>query len=291
VNKAIHLWIVTDAKPGHVNQSLGLVEALHRRLPELSWQEIPVMSVWQTIRFALKQKQQKILRPNLIIGTGHRTHLTLLLLSKIMKVASLVLMKPSLPVSWFDLAIIPEHDSPSDRSNVIASKGALNRVQAGVKVENTGLFLIGGPSKHFGWDSQTLSATIKSIVQKSPLNWVLTTSRRTPEDTLKELESIENIEVVPCSKTDANWLPTMLAKTKVCWVTEDSVSMIYEALTAGCKVGLIKTPHIKESRLTAGIKALEQSGYLVTSPEEKTKKVTLAEADRCAALVQQRFLT
>lgn len=287
----MHLWIITDAKLGHINQSLGLVEALHRRLPELSWQEIPVMSVWQTIRFALKQKQQKILCPNLIIGTGHRTHLTLLLLSKIMNVASLVLMKPSLPVRWFDLAIIPEHDSPPERSNVITSKGALNRVQAGEKVANTGLFLIGGPSNHFGWDSQTLSTEIKSIAQKKPLNWTLTTSRRTPEDTLKELEFIENVTVMPYSETDTNWLPAILAKTEICWVTEDSVSMIYEALTAGCKVGLIKTPHLKENRLTAGIKTLEQSGYLMSSPEAKIKQVPLAEADRCAALVQQRFLT
>ena len=290
MSKAIQLWIVTDAKPGHINQSLGLAEALKRQVPNLNWQEIPAMSMWQAIRFALKQNKNT-LKPDLIIGAGHRTHLTLLLLSKIMTVASIVLMKPSLPNSWFDLVIIPEHDSPGDHTNIIASKGALNRVQAGRKESNTGLFLIGGPSKHFGWDPQALSATVQSIVQESPLDWELTTSRRTPEGTLTKLQPIENIEINPYSKTDSNWLPTMLSKTEVCWVTEDSVSMIYEALSAGCQVGLIKIPHVKESRLTIGIEKLEQSGYLMRSTGDKTNKITLAEADRCAALVQQRFLT
>lgn len=289
MDKATHIWIITDGKPGHFNQSLGLVEALQRRIANLTWQKVPAMSLWQSFRFALKHKRDRM-PPKLVIGTGHQTHITLLLLSKLIAIPSVVLMKPSLPLKWFDLAIIPEHDSPKARDNTIVSKGALNRVNTGVKKRGTGLFLIGGASKHFGCDTQVLFETIKSISEKNPINWTLTTSRRTPSDTLETLRSITNIDVIPFTETDNNWLPEILAKTEICWVTEDSVSMIYEALTAGCQVGLIEMPHIRENRLTAGIDALKKAGYLMPFSQRGITPPILAEADRCAALVEHRFL-
>ena len=39
-------------------------------------------------------------------------------------------------------------------------------------------------------------------------------------------------------------------------MTEDSVSMIYEALTAGCKVGLIQIDRVKEDRITRSVQHL-----------------------------------
>ena len=153
MSNVIHIWIVTDGKLGHVNQSLGLVEALQRKTPNLTWQEVPIMKAWQAVRYAWKQKQKKS-SPKFIVSTGHHTHFTLLILAKIMQVPAIVLMKPSLPLSWFDLCIIPEHDTPLARHNIIESIGPLNRMQPAKKDIESKLILVGGPSKHFDWSDE-----------------------------------------------------------------------------------------------------------------------------------------
>lgn len=286
MNTALHLWIVTDGKPGHFNQSLGLVEALHRRVPELTWQKVDKMSVWRAVLLALKCKKNK-LAPQIVIGAGHHTHLTLLILAKVMRARSVVLMKPSIPFNWFDLCIIPTHDSPPIRPNIVTSIGPLNRMQPAQKEVGSGLILIGGPSKNFGWDSVKLHTQVVNIIQQEARNWTLVTSRRTPSDTITSLQSILNVKLMLASDTDFNWLPSILAKTELCWVTKDSMSMIYEALTAGCIVKLLDIPYQSENRITLSLKKLQLSGYLNPST---INVVNLAEADRCATIIQQRFL-
>jgi mitochondrial fission protein ELM1 len=284
-DKNTHLWFISDGKLGHINQSLGLLEALHRRLPSITRREIPVMSVWQAIRFARQHHKQL---PNLIVSTGHRTHLTLLILSKIMRVPSIVLMKPSLPLYWFDLCIIPEHDSPPARSNIINSMGPLNKIQPATKEAGSGIILVGGPSKHFEWQPEQLHTLLKALIQQDPRNWTIATSRRTPEVTIRLLQTLANVTLVLATETDANWLPKLLAKTELCWVTQDSMSMIYEALTASCNVKLLEVPTRSENRLTRGIQKLQVSGYLSA---DSNPPLQLAEADRCAEIIQQRFLS
>src|SRR6185437_1855887 len=69
--------------------------------------------------------------PDLIVGVGHSTHLSLILLKKCFPHAkSIVLMRPTLPISWFDFAIVPAHDyvdaEPKVPNHVFISKGVLN---------------------------------------------------------------------------------------------------------------------------------------------------------------------
>lgn len=283
MDKSLHLWIVTDGKPGHINQSIGLVEALHRQVPSLTWQELSVMSVWQAIRFAWRHHKQG---PKLIISTGHHTHLTLLILSKIMHVPSIVLMKPSLPLCWFDLCIIPEHDMPPARPNIINSMGPLNRIQSVTKEAGSGLILIGGPSKHFDWQPELLHAQLKKLIRQDSRNWTIATSRRTPEVTISLLQTLADVTLVLASETDADWLPRQLAKTEICWVSQDSMSMIYEALTAGCNVKLLDVASRGKNRLSRGIQKLQLSGYLSSDINQPLK---LAESDRCAEIIKQRY--
>ncbi len=277
------VWIISDQKPGHLNQSLGLVEALKRHLPALHWRCLPVPTLRQLIPF-LRQPLRS--RPALIIAAGHRTHLPLLVLSKWLRVPSVVLMKPSLPTSWFDLCLIPMHDQPPPRTNILATQGPINRIQPGPKKKHTGLILIGGPSRHVNWDESGLIAQIRTITQRDPRKWTLTTSRRTPASTVQQLHTLPHIHLVSAGSTDARWLPAQLAITEQCWVTQDSLSMIYEALTAQCQVHLISVPIRRSPKLNTAIDTLIQSGMV-----NQDRTIELAEADRCAALIHQRFLS
>ena len=291
------LWLLCDGKPGHENQSLGLADALARQVP------------CEVHRISLAGKRGLIRRvksalaasgnfpkPDLIIAAGHATHPALFWLARKHRARSIVLMKPSLPMGWFDLCIAPSHDfpNPPQRENLLISRGALNRV-APVSGEKSGqLILIGGPSANHGWDGEKLLAALMEITASG--HWQLTDSRRTPAGFLDAIrQSLPAIEIFPHQQTTHEWLPGKLAAAAETWVTEDSVSMIYEALSSGAKVGLLPVPELGTSRVLRGIRELVTAGFLSRfSDWEKSRTLTappetLREADRCAAEVISRF--
>jgi mitochondrial fission protein ELM1 len=188
-------------------------------------------------------------------------------------------MKPSLPRVWFDLCVVPEHDTVQGSTsaagagragaanltgnNVLITRGALNGMQPGDKQPQTGLMLIGGPSRHHGWRETELLAQVEAIVSRDRnVCWTLTTSRRTPPSTTARLARIEaaNLEVVPVNATGPGWLAERLARAALAWVTEDSVSMVYEALTAGCATGILAVPARGRGKrkIQLGIEALRR---------------------------------
>jgi len=294
------IYIISDGKPGHLNQSRGLAEAIRRRRPATAVRECPplgrgaALRAWLSGRLPATSWAATLQAPPvLLIGAGHSTHLTLLALKRIWRVPALVLMKPSLPLGCFDLCLIPEHDAPPARDNVIATRGALNRMRPGPKQPESGIILIGGPSRHSGWDEAALLSQLEQILARDKRHWRMTSSRRTPASTGQRLAALSGVEFVAASDTGRDWLPAQLAVAETCWVTEDSVSMIYEALTAGCAVGTLAVPQSRENRLQQGVKGLADKG-LVT-PFAAWRGGTLAapaatfdEAGRCAEQVLAR---
>lgn len=256
------IWLVTDGKPGHQNQSEGLVQALASSL-SVEVKRLPVLPFWKTLIGKLFHKNfvlKLFSAPDLVIGAGHRTHKTLLLLSWLFGGKSIVLMKPDLPRFLFDLCLIPEHDAVPASDNVIVTRGVLNRiVPAEKKNINQGLILIGGPSKHYDWDTSELMKQVDSIVSEMRhIEWIISDSRRTPDETSSALQLLKNknVQFVSIEDVDSEWLPGKLAEANYVWVTRDSVSMVYEALTSGALVGLLAVPEISESRVSRGIKRL-----------------------------------
>jgi mitochondrial fission protein ELM1 len=235
------ILIISDRKPGHVNQSLGLVEALMREKGHLTYKIVPSLTLMNF--FSGLKRLQQLKSCKLVVGAGHRTHLTLLMTSWLLNAKSIVIMKPSLPHRWFDLCVIPAHDRVPQSANVLISTGALNRVVPGLKQENRAIMMLGGPSKHFLWDSERVFQGMSTWFAKYPdLNWTVTTSRRTPKDLVEMLSKASNdsYNFFPYEETESNWLATTLASSEYAVVTIDSVSMIYESLTAGCKLGAIE---------------------------------------------------
>ncbi|MGY8868950.1 MAG: mitochondrial fission ELM1 family protein [Pseudomonadales bacterium] len=291
------ICIVSDGKPGHLNQSLGLVEALQRQRPDISYslcapQSLGALS-WLVIRHLFNKNS--LLPAKLVIAAGHRTHLTVLVYGWLLGAKKVLLMKPSLPLRYFDVCLIPEHDQPAAQPNIIETWGVLNRIVPAQKKVMTGLLLIGGPSKHFNWDEQSVLDQLTSILTKYPqFDWALTTSRRTPSSFLTQLQARKlNIKLIPHEAVGLNWLPSELAVTEHCWVTEDSVSMVYEALTAGCDVGLITLASHGEGRLHHGLARLRASNRVssLQQPLLLDKGIVLtpfAEAQRCAALILKK---
>lgn len=291
MHSPLTLWIITDGKPGHENQSLGLADAM-ARLREVDAHTISIAGGKSVLgRVALAKKAARGLpRPDFIIATGHATHLPLLLLARQTGARSVVLMRPSLPLSWFGYCITPEHDFPAGtaRPNLILTRGALNRVRVSNEEKTLNLVLLGGPSKTHGWDGE---AMLDCLAQATRLGeWLLTDSRRTPAGFIEQVAArCPQVTCVPWQETPQGWVPDKLAKAKQVWVSEDSVSMVYEALTSGANVGLLPVPRARENaRTLRGLDSLVATGYLTPFAEwQKTGVLNappepLHEADRCA---------
>jgi mitochondrial fission protein ELM1 len=289
--------LIGDGKPGHENQSLGLAEAIQRR----ATCEIHRISIagkggiFGRIRAAFAQSAA-LPSPDFIIAAGHATHLPLLWLARKYSAKSIVLMRPSLPLACFDLCIAPSHDFPkkSQRKNLILTRGAINRVHAS-EIPKTGkLILIGGPSKTHGWDSAAMLETLAKLTATG--GWQLTDSRRTPEGFLEQIKKqLPDIEIFSCKETAPDWLPDKLSRATEAWVSEDSVSMIYEALSSGARVGLLPVPCLNShSRVLRGIDELIVDGFITPFVDwQKTGCLSpapeaLNEAERCAEIVLGR---
>lgn len=288
------IWVITDGTAGHENQSLGLTDAIARVIPTRV-HKVPALSLIRTLGTLLFGPPQatSLPHPRLLIATGHRTHWMLLACARQTKAPTLVLMSPTLPRRCFDLCIVPEHDGIKPSSRTLLTKGALNRVQPGTMTRpEIGLILIGGPSSHFNWDAGALRHQIDLVVTRSSgIHWTLTDSRRTPAGFLQSLDRYTNLELISHDETPRTWLPERMKDAGTIWVSPDSVSMIFEALTAGARVGLFELEPRSRDRVARAVRQLEIQHdvtsfktWVVTGKLEKRNE-PLAEADRCAKWV------
>jgi uncharacterized protein len=262
------LWVITDGKRGHENQSLGLAEALARKASA----RVELIHVSDHLGWALDWLRGKFPpgndrpQPNLILAAGHATHFPLLAARRAFGGKAIALMKPSLPLMLFDRVVVPRHDGLDPGGNRLVTEGPINRVQPiNPAARSASLFLIGGPSPHFRWDNTQLIRQILAIASHEPRRqWTLTGSRRTPAGFLPQLTRSmpENLTVVAHEQTGADWLPAQLQSAEVAWVTPDSVSMVYEALTAGAGVGLFDLPS-RHTRVSRSILSLLEQGLVI----------------------------
>lgn len=278
------IWVLSDGKPGHLNQSLGLAEALLRLRPELSYKQLDVSAGWRLLFEAQK--------PELIISAGRRTHHWNWLCSLRYGARNIVLMRPSFPRSCFDLVLAPEHDKMGgDDPRLVETRGALNRMRPAAKVAGSSLLLVGGPSKHVVWDDTQVINQIQTILDTNDgLKLAIATSRRTPVEFVERIRALERIELILPESVDSSWLPTTLGVTERVWVTADSVSMVFEALTAGCAVSLIGLESIPNSRTQRGMQMLLDAGLVDfrTDVALSVSGASLSEAERCAQLILEK---
>ncbi len=185
------------------------------------------------------------------------------------------LMTPSvLGTAPFDFAVVPEHDHPEKRENVLPTLGAPNAIFAdelerkGWELaqkyppretggqENRWGVLVGGDDANYRVSPEWVRRAIGPILEagaQADAGIYITTSRRTCAEAEAELlrltEGHPSVRMLLlASKDPFNPVPGMLGLCSRIFVTEDSVSMVSEAITAGREVFLLRTERQSFSR-------------------------------------------
>ena len=273
------IWRLVDGKAGHDKQSLALVENLKNqarcKIFDINIQNIK--NPFLAIIFKKYNLDKGLINPDIAIGAGHKTHLYLLAIKRCFGAKIVVIMKPSLPLKFFDLCVIPKHDGVKSVSNVFITNTPLVNFNLNKKKkENMALFLIGGPSKHFYWDSKKVLEQIKNISQEFKFKKLLiTTSRRTPIDFINEYKKlkIKNIKLYEDTKIINDWLDKKIVKVKNIWVTNDSYSMLIEAIASGAYTDILELKVKKKSRLSSEINSIKKKIRNKITIQNESEKV------------------
>ncbi|KPJ99916.1 MAG: hypothetical protein AMJ60_03355 [Desulfobacterales bacterium SG8_35] len=260
--KPLSIVAYFDGRLGHEKQTRGILRALASiTAANVVHKKIPVSSAaycknWTTYLLSplCSLEDKRFSAPvDLIIGTGTHTHIPMLLEKKSRekvsgeKVRVVTCMSPEPFLRGkFDLCCIPRHDEPQTRENVFVTLGPPSPVVFEKKHNpDSGLILVGGlDKKSHTWNSRKVAEQIQTIIRRNPsVQWTASSSPRTPEDTCRELEemasSMRQLAFFRSKETPAGWIEEQYALNSTVWVTADSISMVYEALTAGCSVGIL----------------------------------------------------
>ncbi|MBQ7154964.1 MAG: mitochondrial fission ELM1 family protein [Synergistaceae bacterium] len=203
--------------------------------------------------------------PNtLFISAGSSAAPFCLALAKSTGNKSAVVMTPSvLGTRPFDFAIIPEHDRHDPKArNILATLGAPNHIyQPELELVGSNFFagrdfggkkivavLVGGSDSNYKPNPAWAEEALGPLRYMDGIKILLTTSRRSGQALDEAIEKIFGntpslgYMLILSKKPRVNALTAMMGKATHVLATEDSVSMVSEAITAGFKVGLLRVP-------------------------------------------------
>jgi KDO2-lipid IV(A) lauroyltransferase len=289
-----NILILNDGKVGHLRQSQAVADSASRILKErgmepttnivevrfktkLSRLALDLSSVLsgkyqcQGCLWCLKTflhpdayKSLTLLSSDIIISCGSSLAAINYVLSRENLSQSIVIMRPSLlGTRRFNLVIMPWHDNPPKRKNIVATEGALNLISESYLQSQANLLkgrldssreltlglLVGGNTRNFSLHRplmQEVIVQLKAVIEKNEAQILASTSRRTSpeiESLLKEelRDYPYNRLLVIANENNPQYaLGGILALSKIVVVSPESISMISEASSAGKYIVVFK---------------------------------------------------
>jgi len=287
--KEKNILILSDAKTGHLRQAQAVANIASNYLKEKGIKtKVDIVEVKFKSKFAktaltlssclagkyhcqgclwclktfLKEEVYKTLiglKPDIVISCGSAIAPINYVVSRENLAKSVVIMRPSLlGARRFDSVIMPRHDNPPERKNVVITEGALNLIDeqylreqlqkliqvSSVKCQVSGLYiglLIGGDTKSFRLEKEAISEVIrqiKSAAEKLNAYILVTTSRRTAQE-IEKLVKEEFQDYTRCKlliianeKNVPEAIGGILGLSQIIITSPESVSMISEAASS-----------------------------------------------------------
>jgi mitochondrial fission protein ELM1 len=309
--KTCKITAILDGSPGHEKQTEGIIRALEKYVSvEATYLKIKKsflsdMINWLKAFAGLYWKPGKTGDVDFVIGTGTHTHPHVIKIANTYGAKKIICMSPaSFLIKMFDLCFLPNHDGPKLRKNIFLTVGPPNISEnKNIHKNDTGLILIGGvDDKSHVWDSDKICGYIEEIVSSSSvnLNWTISSSPRTPEEMDAKISrfasSRENVSFFRFADTKKGWVEKRYDASDIVWVTADSMSMIYEALTAGCTTGIIPLEWKQKVNKFAYSEQYLYEHKIAISYDKWTQNreytncgKCLNESDRCAREILRRW--
>lgn len=288
------IWMLSDGLPGHFNQSIGLSKAIQSRfehdliridirlkskvfrsLMRFITNYLPWLIGRRLFTLFYQHNEMPLKNPSLIISAGGNTLFANIALSKVLKVNNIY----SGTLKGYKSHLI------SKVFTVVAIKGITNNVVLDLPPANISAIsgthdqpfytlLVGGDGAGYTFseiDWQQLVIAISEIAQRNNIKWKITTSRRTGETVEKQLRQMLNTdlvdEVVWFSSNPQKVVKRFLAEGQVIFCTEDSLTMISEAIYAHKPVVTLQPQLMKpEENDYQALEKYQQRQFIIRTP-------------------------
>ena len=308
--KIFKIAVFFDNRVGHLKQTEGILKELSKLTDiEVLYKEEVFPSFKNDIRDIFKyffilvtKKKPKRNKFDIIIGTGAHTHIPMLIFRRKFGGKIATCMIPNFPVKYFiDFCFIPKQKNHPKGKNIFSTIGAPNLcVFEKNKNKKKGLILVGGVDKYHIWNSEKVILQIKEIIKKEEnVHWFISSSRRTPKDCVNLLLNLakktESATFFKGEETNKGWLEEKYKECEKVWITSDSNSMTYEALSAGCKVGIIFIEWKKKrNSFQRSLDYLTENDYIVSFEKwlkegKMPQGIFLNESKKCAETILKKL--
>ena len=229
------LWI-KDNNVGHEKQVKVLLDELSKTR-DINVIQINVKGFHPFFKYVDPVEENLF---DLIIGAGHKTYSFIIDIKKSQKKSckTVAILTPSFNKDKFDLICAPAHDQNkfNNSNNVIFFEGSLAKVSLDEADENIILVAIGGKSKHYYFDEDSILNQIEYFLSIYPnKEYYVFNSKRTPVSMNNKIAKLaETKEIIFCDyKNNDISFESILHKSSAKLITRDSVNMIFESLS--CK--------------------------------------------------------
>ena len=294
--KKMRVLVLSEGKPGHFNQSKGVVTSLSRYYSvDLDWQDVktPNFAMATLSRFrrflsyTIKPKAGLIKliagaeipeeAPDLIISAGGATLPANVLLANYFNKPNIFCgTLRNVPDNAFSGVLVPYKEYENKHPYIVALKPCNIDPEKAItpRLKPTILFLLGGGSKTHRYTNEEWGELLYLIEEehqkpsKQRHEIVVCTSRRTPDYVSNALAALSKRLPAMVYKdyrtTGAFNLQEALLQASFVVVTEDSNSMITEAVCAQKPLCILQPKHRQLSKLEESyIENLERDGRLV----------------------------
>ena len=250
------------------NQCIGLAEnlGLSYEIKHVEvgapWKYLPVRYWPNPLSFAKKDTPLSPPWPDVLISCGRRSVATAAAIKKKNgnKTFAIHLQVPHVPLDWFDVVIVPEHDNLNG-DNVIIMRGSLHRLTqeklADAKKDFAEKFekfkspkigvLVGGSNKRQDFttaEAEILAERLKMAIKNlDGASILMTPSRRTGKENIRILKNaLKDVPGFMWMGKGENPYFGIMAHADILVVTSDSVNMVSEACYTGKPVYIYPIP-------------------------------------------------
>lgn len=296
------VWIISEGSPGHVSQSEGLVAALARQVdlestiiqtrPRLNGLGRDIVRWWMGrsgrplssgfLKNFLGCDVPESKPPTWIVTSGGKAVFVARTLAARLNVPLVLIgeRKPY-PSEWFHTVLTPSpfetgvNDVWLDLIPTQITRESLEKAAALWPERPLGrlwTMIVGGTSashRYTGGDWSALAQGMNAVAREEGIRWLITTSRRTgsaTEELLREmLDPVIVADAIWWSSRPEKRLHALLGAAERIFVTQDSITMITEAIASGMPVEVVypsTTTFAATSFIPSYLERLEASGRI-----------------------------